>query len=45
LLYGTIIDPLVRRGNDVNDDNLGENMNKQVPLEELSPIKAKLNYN
>jgi hypothetical protein len=45
LLYGTVVNPFVRRENDVNDDNLGENMNKQVPLEELSPFKAKLNYN
>jgi hypothetical protein len=45
LLYGTVADPTIGREDDVNDDNLGENMNKQVPLEDLSPIKTKLNYN
>jgi hypothetical protein len=30
---------------DVNDDDIGKGMNKQVPIENMSPIKAKLNYN
>jgi hypothetical protein len=29
----------------VNDDNIGEEMNKEVPLEDLNPPKARLNYN
>jgi hypothetical protein len=29
---------------DVNDDNIGTKMNKQVPLEDLNPPKAILNY-
>jgi hypothetical protein len=29
---------------DVNDDNIGMEMNKQVLLEELSPPRARLNY-
>jgi hypothetical protein len=29
---------------DLNDDNIGTKMNKQVPLEDLSPFKARLNY-
>jgi hypothetical protein len=30
---------------DVDDDDIGEKMNKKVPFEDLSPIKIKLNYN
>jgi hypothetical protein len=30
---------------DVNYDNIGRKMNKQIPLEDLSSPKAKLNYN
>jgi hypothetical protein len=30
---------------DVNDDDIGMEMNRQVPLEDLSPPKARLNYN
>ncbi len=29
---------------DVDDDDIGEEMNKQVPFEDLSPAKAILNY-
>jgi hypothetical protein len=29
---------------DVNDEDIGTEMNKQVPLEDLSPTKARLNY-
>ncbi len=29
---------------DVHDDNIGTKMNKQVPLEELSPPKVRLYY-
>jgi hypothetical protein len=29
---------------DVNDDDIGMKMNKQVPLEDLNPTKARLNY-
>jgi hypothetical protein len=28
-----------------NDDDIGMEMNKQVPLEDLNPFKARLNYN
>jgi hypothetical protein len=28
---------------DFNDDDIGTKMNKQVPLEDLSPTKARLN--
>ncbi len=30
---------------DINDNDIGTKMNKQVPLEELSPPRARLNYN
>ncbi len=30
---------------DVDDDNIGTKMNKQVLLEDLSPTKARLDYN
>jgi len=30
---------------DIDDDNISEEMNKQVPLENLIPAKARLNYN
>ncbi len=30
---------------DVNDDDISMKMNKQVPLEDLSPPKVKFNYN
>jgi hypothetical protein len=30
---------------DLNDDDIGTKMNKQVTFEDLSPLKAKLNYN
>jgi hypothetical protein len=30
---------------DVNDDDIGMGMNKQVPIENLSLTKARLNYN
>jgi hypothetical protein len=30
---------------DVNDDDIGTKMNEQVLLEDLSPTKARLNYN
>ncbi len=36
--------PPVGQEDDVDDDNLGEKMNKQVPLEGLNPTKTKLNY-
>ncbi len=29
---------------DFNDDDVDTTMNKQVPIEDLSPIKARLNY-
>jgi hypothetical protein len=29
---------------DVNDDDISMKMNKQVPLEELCPPRARLNY-
>lgn len=29
---------------DVNDDNISKKMNKQVPFENFSPVKARLNY-
>ncbi len=29
---------------DVNDEDIGTEMNKQVPLEDLNPTKARLNY-
>jgi hypothetical protein len=29
---------------DFNDDNIGMEMNKQVPFEYLSPTSARLNY-
>jgi hypothetical protein len=29
---------------DVDDDDIGTEMNKQVPLEDLNPPKAMLNY-
>jgi hypothetical protein len=29
---------------DVNDDNIGTKMNKQVPPKDLSPTKVRLNY-
>jgi hypothetical protein len=29
---------------DVNDDDIGTKMNKQVPLKELRPPRARLNY-
>jgi hypothetical protein len=29
---------------DVDNVDIGDEMNKQVPLEDLSPTKAKLNY-
>jgi hypothetical protein len=29
---------------DFNDDDIGTKMNKQIPLEGLSPTKARLNY-
>jgi len=32
-------------GEDVDDDDIGDEMNKQVPFEDLSPIKVRLNYN
>jgi len=31
--------------NDVDDDDIGTKMNKQVLLKDLSPTKARLNYN
>ncbi len=31
--------------NNVNDDNIGEEMNKQIPLENLYLAKVRLNYN
>jgi len=37
---------IATRDNDVkdfNDDDIGTKMNKQVPLEDLSPTKARLN--
>jgi len=30
---------------DVNDDDIGTEMNKQVLIEDLSPTKVSLNYN
>ncbi len=39
--------PLVEKEDDVEDVedvDIGDEMNKQVPLEDLSPTKAKLNY-
>jgi hypothetical protein len=30
---------------DFNDDDIGTKMNKQVPLDDLSPPKVRLNYN
>jgi len=30
---------------DLNDDDIGIEMDKQVSLEDLSPLKARLNYN
>jgi hypothetical protein len=30
---------------DVNDDDIGMGMNKQVPIKNLSPTKVRLNYN
>jgi len=30
---------------DVDDDDIGKKMNKQVPFKDFSPIKARLNYN
>ncbi len=30
---------------DVDDDDIGKEMNKQVPFEDLNPIKVRLNYN
>jgi hypothetical protein len=30
---------------DVNDDDIGTEMNREPPLEDLSSLKAKLNYN
>jgi hypothetical protein len=29
---------------DFNDDDIGMEMNKQVPLEDLNPTSARLNY-
>jgi hypothetical protein len=29
---------------DVNDEDIGTEMNRQVPLKELSPPKARINY-
>ncbi len=29
---------------DVDDDDIGEEMNKQVPLKDLNPTKTRLNY-
>jgi hypothetical protein len=29
---------------DLNDDDIGTEMNKQVPFEDLSSLKARLNY-
>lgn len=29
---------------DINDDDIGNEMNKQVPFEDLSPIKVTFNY-
>jgi hypothetical protein len=29
---------------DVDNDDIGEEMNKQVPLEDLNPTKVRLNY-
>jgi hypothetical protein len=29
---------------DLNDDDIGMEMNKQVPLEDLNAFKARLNY-
>jgi hypothetical protein len=29
---------------DVNDDDIGTKMNRQVPLEELNPPRTRLNY-
>jgi hypothetical protein len=29
---------------DFNDDDIGTKMNTQVPLEELRPLRARLNY-
>jgi hypothetical protein len=37
-----------RRGDvveDVDDDDIGMEMNKQVPLKDLNPTKTRLNYN
>jgi hypothetical protein len=28
----------------LKDDNIGTEMNKQVPFEDLNPLKARLNY-
>jgi hypothetical protein len=30
---------------DVDDDNIGMKINKQVPLKDLNPTKARFNYN
>ncbi len=30
---------------DIDDDDIGKKMNKQIPLKDLSPIKASLNCN
>ncbi len=30
---------------DLNDDDIGTKMNKQVPFEDLGPLKVRLNYN
>jgi hypothetical protein len=29
---------------DVDNDDIGEEMSKQIPLEDLNPIKVRLNY-
>jgi hypothetical protein len=36
--------PIIRRGGDVEDEDIGKEMNKQVPFEDLSLVKTRLNY-